>query len=1157
MLSYIVSGILLLVYLIAVWLLTGLTKLAGADLWILRIALAIIGIAVTVVVVLLIRRRRARKAAGPAPSDAALAGEIQFLIKEANNRLAASTHLRGGGKRIAELPAFLFIGDPGSTKTSVIVNSGIQAELLAGQDRAANNAVPPTRSANLWVGNGSVFVEAGSPLIADPGSLRALVQQIKARSFGNVLGKRSQSPRAVVVCFDCEQLLRPDASAFLASAAKRLNSTLGEVAQTWGNRLPVYVLFTKLDRIHYFMDYVRNLALDEAAQVFGMTLPLATALNPGVYNQEQSQRLSASFDALFTALAAKRIDYLRRENDPAKPPNVYEFPREFRKLRDNAARFLLDLGRPSQLRASPFLRGFFFTGIRPVTVDEPASGLQAFEGRSANPETTQMFRTDMPRQVPSPSLSRGGRRVPQWVFLGQFFAEALMGDQAAIAASGTNAGASMSRRILFGAAAGLCLLYMGLETVSYLKNRSLLTDAKEASLFLKPIPPSSGQLASIETLQKLDNLREPAAAVSKYEREGAPWSYRWGLYPGRPEYENVRALYCDQLRRQVLSDTQMSMLRLLRSVPGSPGPDDNYDIPYSTLKAHLISTTKYHEKGKDESEILFMTNTLTERWAAGRPTAPDQYGKTRDQFRFYSEERETDFCPVTPDPDAIDHARSYLCQFRLVDRAYRNMIDEISRKRPPLRFNDPAGTVVDPHEVLFAFSREGYAMMQAAIQKAPDYINREQWVLGDRCMNATMDPALLKAQLQARYESDFISQWMTFLNKGRVTPYASFKDAAAKLTVLSNPAAPPLLKLFCMISENTAVDNAAIKSQFQSFQSMSPPATCHSAPNGPPTQDYMVGLGNLRLGVDRIANSNNPASENLSESGMAKSAAVATEQKNLLIPKAGSLLEDPIVYAENLIRNLGPDEINKKGGGPGFCGDPQVKAMFGKYPFSKGSPQDVRPEELSYFFAPNTGKMWQFYNETLQEFIAPSGGGYGEKPGAKFRTTDQFLFFFNKAAKLSHTLYMTNPAAAHASFALQGQPSQEFESYTMQIGGQSLRGRESGSPRVDFTWPDTSAGASLQYKPRDEKESSTDNYTGPWALVRLFDLADLTPSNGGQGRIEYVLELQSSSRFGKQQTGSQTKRTATLKFSYDGKGAPGTILPGDLRFQCIGTVVRK
>jgi type VI secretion system protein ImpL len=57
--------------------------------------------------------------------------------------------------------------------------------------------------------------------------------------------------------------------------------------------------------------------------------------------------LTQEFESLFFCLAEARLDFLRRENDFAKTPNVYEFPREFRKLRDNLVRFLLDVGRPS------------------------------------------------------------------------------------------------------------------------------------------------------------------------------------------------------------------------------------------------------------------------------------------------------------------------------------------------------------------------------------------------------------------------------------------------------------------------------------------------------------------------------------------------------------------------------------------------------------------------------------------------------------------------------------------------------------------------------------------------------------------------------------------------------------------------------------------
>jgi type VI protein secretion system component VasK len=40
-------------------------------------------------------------------------------------------------------------------------------------------------------------------------------------------------------------------------------------------------------------------------------------------------RLTQEFEFLFFGLAEARLDFLRRENDLAKTPNVYEFPGEF------------------------------------------------------------------------------------------------------------------------------------------------------------------------------------------------------------------------------------------------------------------------------------------------------------------------------------------------------------------------------------------------------------------------------------------------------------------------------------------------------------------------------------------------------------------------------------------------------------------------------------------------------------------------------------------------------------------------------------------------------------------------------------------------------------------------------------------------------------
>ena len=85
---------------------------------------------------------------------------------------------------------------------------------------------------------------------------------------------------------------------------------------------------------------------------------------------KRRKRLTKAFDEIFYSLAERRIVLLPRENEGDKLPGIYEFPRELRKLRTLLVQFLVDLARPSHLGTNPFLRGFYFTGVRPVVVDD-------------------------------------------------------------------------------------------------------------------------------------------------------------------------------------------------------------------------------------------------------------------------------------------------------------------------------------------------------------------------------------------------------------------------------------------------------------------------------------------------------------------------------------------------------------------------------------------------------------------------------------------------------------------------------------------------------------------------------------------------------------------------------------------------------------------
>ena len=362
-LKYWIAAFGLIVWLVLAWFTASWLHLQGSSIWILRIALAVIGVAAFIIVIWWFVVRD-RERAGPTMATGAAGDEIDSLIREAEMRLQTSQ--LGRSARLGSLPLYFLLGETGSAKTTVVLQSGLEPELLTGQ--TVQDKVPvPTRTANLWYARQFIFAEAGGPLVQDAPRWARLVKKLAPRQLHSVFGKGAPAPRGAVVCVDCEGFTKAGAPEAMAASIARIQTRLREVSQLLGISLPVYVLFTRADRLQFFHDYVHNFSNDEAALVFGATLPMVT-YSTGVYAEQETARISGAFDNLFLSLADRRIKLLAQEFDPNKLPTIYEFPREFRKLRNLLVQLLVDVCRPSQLRRGPFLRGFYFSGVRPVTI---------------------------------------------------------------------------------------------------------------------------------------------------------------------------------------------------------------------------------------------------------------------------------------------------------------------------------------------------------------------------------------------------------------------------------------------------------------------------------------------------------------------------------------------------------------------------------------------------------------------------------------------------------------------------------------------------------------------------------------------------------------------------------------------------------------------
>jgi type VI secretion system protein ImpL len=1094
----------------------------------LYIVIAVIVLAIIVLTVIYFIQKRKRKkaealAAEEAEAQAPGDDEVAILIREAEAKLAAA---KLEGAKAAHLPVYLLLGDPGSAKTTVMLHSGLDAELVAGQTYQQGN-VCPTRSANIWYTRRSLFVEAGGHLPGDAPKWKQLVQKLKPKA--SVVGKGEQAPRAALVCFDSENFTRQGALEAAAASARALRARLGELCQAFGIKLPVYAIFTKMDRVPFFTEFVRNLSNDEAMKTLGATLPMAGVRAEGVYAEQETARLTGAFEALFKSLADARLEFLPRETEPSKLPAEYEFAREFRKLRQTAVQFMVDLCRPSQLATGPFLRGFYFTGVRPIVVNETApvqAAAQQQGGYGSAAGATGIFSVGARQAAPvaQQPVVTGTRKVPQWVFLSQFFTDVLLADRSAMGASGASVKTSGARRILFGAAAALCLLFTLLFTISFFKNRGLETRVRDAAREIATGEAVGADLASAESLRKLDTLRQSVETLSTYHREGAPLGYRWGLYIGDSLYPEARRVYFARFKQLLFAQTQANDLAFLNGLPLTPGPD--FNPTYNALKAYLITTSN-----NDKSTRAFLAPEMMTLWQNVRAADPERQRLAQKQFEFYADELKLDN-PFGRDNDAaaIEKARRYLSQFGGAKRVYNNMLQEASKTNPAVDYNKTfpgaAQTVTEPHVVAGPFSKTGWAFMKDAIAHADRYFSGEPWVMGNYA-TANLDPAKLEQELKSLYYADFLNEWRTYVKQASVVKYASLKDASDKLNQLSGNQSP-LLELFSLASNNTDVDDPAVKGAFQPVQTVTPPGSIDKF-IAPPNQNYMQGLAALQTAVEGIANTPGQPSDSAAapalaaaQSAMGTARQVAQsfspDREGHVDAGAQRLLEEPITYLLGMLRSIAPNEINAKG--KDMCG--KMRVLTAKYPFSPNAQAQATLPDINSIFEPKKGALWAFYDENLQKIIQRQGNTFTPASNAGMTVNPAFLAMLGRAAAFTDAAYANGATDPRFTYSVKPIMSADQDSVKMNIDGQSVTFTQSNQAAKPFVWPGPASGtqASVSYKGTTHEYGF---YEGLWSIF-LF-VADADTRSGP--RVEMKLK---SGKSGKVILDQATQQPVTLVF---------------------------
>jgi type VI secretion system protein ImpL len=954
---------------------------------------------------------------------------LDALLRDADRKLGTS---RVGVKSLASAQIIYMVGEDNSAKTQTVLQSGLDAELLAG-NLLRDGVVAPTQLANIWLAGSSIIVEAGGALLQQPALWQRLIKATRPSQLGSLFSKAgSQPPRAVVVCVSSERIPGPSEAGYdankIRASAQSLNERLRQLSETLGISVPVYVLFTKIDTLTHFADYVSRLSTDEVKEPLGSVVAQIEA-GSGLYAERAAALVSTRLDELTYTLSEFRLEVLSRGGDLKMLASAYEFPRDLQKRRATIVDFLVELTRPSQLGINPFLRGFFFSGMRAVIVEDVASAPAPSQATMPVASGATSVFSIGGGQMPQPrqeAVRYGSRKVPQWAFLPHLFSKLLLTDKSAFEASRSSTKVSLLKRALLAGVCGCIVVYLVLLAVSFINNYDL--KQQESAAATTPVEkPSQTQLASLHDLQTLDQLGTLLLKLDSYRKDGQPLMYGWGLgfYSTDVLYPITCKAYSTKFQALLLGPTQDNILARLRALP-SPAPvGADYGATYKPLKAYLITTSNPE---KSAVEPGFLAPVLTTAWA-GAAAAPDDLNQlAHTQFETYARVlSEPQSCMATiggrVDVAARDHAREYLNGLGGDQHVYLSMLADAGKQSQSIQFNakfpGSARYIVDTYEVPGAFTKTGFVFMQNAIQHPEPYYKGEEWVLGTQSA-ATIDPAVLTALLQKHYTADYLTQWRSYLNAAKFVGFQNWNDAAGKLNALDSPSSA-ILQLFSLISINTSVAQPDVASAFQAPQSVVPPTTPPDRFIADANRPYITGIQGLEQAVKAYTQNASSATDPNAATPIIQAATTAEQAVGSLRiafnpdPEGRmdtisfNRLEDPIKAVQALAHNIDPTG----GAGKAFC--TAAEPILNKFPLNPKSTSEASTDEVAQLFSPVQGALDHLYSK-IGSSLVNQGGQY--VPASGTQINPKFVTFFNAAEKVEKTLFPSGGSEPSLDFTL-------------------------------------------------------------------------------------------------------------------------------------------
>jgi len=327
----------------------------------------------------------------------------------------------------------------------------------------------------------------------------------------------------------------------------------------------------------------------------------------------------------------------------------------------------------------------------------------------------------------------------------------------------------------------------------------------------------SGTLSPAQGMQTLDSLDKQIDTLEARQRDGAPWTARFGLnrdgalldalWPG---YEGAASRILVGPIRQKLED-HLHHLASMSDEEIASGGSAQAQAAYDTLKAYLMLAKP------ERAVAAFLTPQLAATSVPARPVdSPLSAGTWEDLRRhaiaFFADHlgrrtsASSSSLAIVPDSGLIAATRQTVIGVRGIqnstDAIYQQILDDAKPKYPPVSLANLLGDTTGrglfntTQTLPGVFAREAW---EQRISKAIDDASEQgnvagDWVLSD-AKTANQAPSTLKAELRQRYFDDYARAWAQFLNSLRWQSAPTLSATADQLTLLGDPQRSPMVAL--------------------------------------------------------------------------------------------------------------------------------------------------------------------------------------------------------------------------------------------------------------------------------------------------------------------------------------------------------------------------